>query len=390
MASMVGKNALLFATLPGMALVQPVACNVVEAPSLPDELVGLALEPVPAMVEVELQAFRAALASLDLALLDWQESLAAGDGSADKELARQAWIEAMGAWQRLEVLQVGPAASSLWSVGGEDLRDEIYSWPDTVSGCRVDTETVEQAWSEADFFTANFVNSYGLDALEHLLFAPLATECPAQVDIQAGWDALGESGVEANRAAYAIEVVRYADETAADLERRWQESVASDFVSGAAPWNSRAASLQSLFEALYYLETRTKDRKLAEPLGLRTCTASCGTLVESRLSGMSVAWIRVNLEVARELVEAGEDNGLDELLVQVGYPDLAEALVAAISVAEQEASSLEGPLDELIQSDPAAVTALLESIRGITDLLRGDVATVLLLQLPAEAAGDND
>ena len=41
--------------------------------------------------------------------------------------------------------------------------------------------TAEGLWSDDSYFSDNMVNAYGLDALEHLTFADLDTECPSQV-----------------------------------------------------------------------------------------------------------------------------------------------------------------------------------------------------------------
>ena len=43
--------------------------------------------------------------------------------------AQAQWIESANLWQQLELMQIGPAGSSLSVPGGQDMRDEIYSWP---------------------------------------------------------------------------------------------------------------------------------------------------------------------------------------------------------------------------------------------------------------------
>ncbi|MCO4745294.1 MAG: imelysin family protein [Proteobacteria bacterium] len=381
----------LLTVVTALALLQPVACDPPEVDDgISEQALALALAPVAEQVTAELAAFRAALSTLDEALAAWRTSLDSGDGATELDAARVAYLDTMAVWQRLEVLQIGPQASSLTGVGGEDLRDEVYSWPEAVSGCRVDTETVEAVWDDADFFTSNLVNSYGLDALEHLLYASPTTECPSQVGIQAGWDALGSTGVAQNRAAYSESLVDHLDGVAADLEARWSGDLGLAFAAGDAPWASSVEAVNALYDGLFYLETRTKDRKLAEPLSLRDCTVDCEALVESRLSGASIRWIRENLISARQLVAGGENDGLDALLVEVGHGDIGTELDAALATAIATAEGLDGAMDTLIASDAASVEALHDDIKVATDLIRGDLATVLLLQIPSEAAGDND
>ena len=51
---------------------------------------------------------------------------------------------------------------------------------------------------------------------------------------------------------------------------------------------------------------------------------------------------------------------------------------------------LEDPLSVLVQESPEDVQALHDDVKAIADLLKGDLATVMVLEIPAEAAGDND
>ena len=44
-------------------------------------------------------------------------------------VAQEAWFDTMRTWQVAELMQIGPAASSLTAIGGQDLRDVVYSWP---------------------------------------------------------------------------------------------------------------------------------------------------------------------------------------------------------------------------------------------------------------------
>jgi hypothetical protein len=74
----------------------------------------------------------------------------------------------------------------------------------------------------------------------------------------------------------------------------------------------------------------------------------------------------------------------------LGEEALADALLAALDRATLAAEALPGDLPTAMEADPAAVVALEAAVKEATDLLKGDVATVLRLQLPAEAAGDND
>lgn len=379
---------LLGGLLGGIALA-PVACD----PTPPDDEVPV-VEAISALLadfgpEVVLPAvarFRVEVTALEAAL-----------EAGDLDAARAAWIASFAAWQQVELLQVGPAAPSLTAVGGADLRDSIYSWP-TVNRCRVDQQTVAGGWDEADFFTTTLVNVHGLDALETLLFSPDGENaCPSQVDINASgsWDALGSEGVQARRLEYARALAAKIGVDADTLADAWSPE-GGDFSGALAearePWTSQHEALTAIFHAAFYLEVRTKDHKLAPPLGLGTCTTgACLEEVEATLAGQSTAAIVANLDGFRAAFTGGEGDGFDDLLVSLGYEQLATDVLARTEAARAAALALPVPVDAAAQGEHReALLAAHDAVKAVTDLLKTDVATVLALQLPVEAAGDND
>jgi len=306
-------------------------------------------------------------------------------------------LAAHGVWEELEVMQIGPAASSLTARGGQDLRDEVYSWP-TVNPCLVDQKTVQAAFDDPDFFQSHLVNAYGLDALAHLVFAPGdANACPPQVDINAAgtWDALGPDGVDAQRARYALALSEGLVQAAGALVHAW-EPQGGDFArllaapgTDDSPYQSETQALNAVFDGLFYLETVTKDRKLAEPLGLGDCSTDCADRVEAGATGTSSEWIAANLAGFSTLFTGGQGTGLDDLLAERGHANLAERIAAHAATAHTLALQL-GPLQDAIETHPEDALALYDAVKAVTDDLKGDVATVLALQLPSEAAGDAD
>lgn len=374
--------------LGGLAVVaafQNGGCDAPETPTqtgLPDLSGVLAALPDNVVVPT-IERFREAVVVLDRNATAWHAS----GSNDDKDVTKAAWSDAMRVWQELEAMQVGPLASSGASPVGMDFRDIVYSWP-TTSPCRVDQETVEAEWDAPSFFEDNLVNTYGLDALEHLLWADEANTCPGQIPINRDgtWDALGPAGVEANRAAYAAAVSSELLTQTDALLAAW-EGHALD----AATYGSEQEALNAVYTALFFLETSVQDLKFAEPLGVRTCTLDCLDLVESRgLSGGSNIWMSHNLIGITALYTGGVGLGVDDLLVTAGREDLDRDFKAALSAAQIAVDDLPGPIDAAIVQNERAATAAFEAIQAAADLLRGEVATVLALQIPSEAAGDND
>ncbi|MEC7947806.1 MAG: imelysin family protein [Myxococcota bacterium] len=352
----------------------------------------------PLVVLPAFAAFESDVDALAAAVADWQSTLAAGgDGESELVAAQESWVAAMVTWQQLELMQIGPAGSSLSAVGGQDLRDEIYSWP-TTNPCRVDQETVAGGYTAPDFFEVSLVNAYGLDALETLLFSGPGNACPNQVDINSSgsWAALGDAGVATARAAYAAALVDGVADTAAQLAGAWDPD-GGDFAGKLAmvnvetPYASEQEALNAVFNGLFYLETATKDRKLAVPIGLRDCAAAtCPDDVELWASGTSLAAIEGNLIGFQALFTGAEGGGFEERLEAAGHADLAVEINDKTDAALARVRSMDGSLVEILASSPAEAEALHADVKAVADLLKGDLATVMMLEIPSEAAGDND
>lgn len=331
-----------------------------------------------------LQSSTAALAALTYGDEGWEDARA---------LAQQDWLAAMGSWQRLEVMQVGPAAPSLDSDAGVDLRDAIYSWP-SVNPCRVDQETVLAEWDEADFFETRLINVVGLDAMETLLFAvDTENDCPGQVDINSdgSWDALGDA-VWDHRSAYASALADELVVVAGELQSAWvDEDHTAVLASGSSPYDSQQAALNAVFDALFYLELRTENDKIAPPLGLGDCTEDvCTEDLESPLAGDSHVWVRENLTGFQAMYLGADGDGFDDLLQEIGQGDVDDTIQAQLAATIAAADALEVPLQDAPEQAPDELAALYEEIKVLAELLDNDLSTVLSLTVPAEVAGDND
>ncbi len=349
---------------------------------------------VPAMDD-----FAARSDALVSAVGAWSE--AGGGEGAELDAARQAWRDAMTAWQFAELLQVGPAGPASAFVGGEGLRDRIYSWP-TTRPCGVDQNIVAERYAEADFFTAQLVNVLGLDALEYLLFyTGTDNDCPAQVAINADgtWRALDGQTLNQRRAAYAAVLADGIAAEAENLRSAW-DPAGSDFGgklaragSEGSPYASARHALEQVFHGMFYLDKITKDLKLAVPTGLSPdCPSAdgCPADLEARWSGFARESLAANIKAARALFDGGESGpGFADLLIEAGAADLAEQMRADF---DATIADLEGetPLDRLIVDDLEAAQALHGRVKAITDALKSRFVLVLDLDVPASGAADND
>lgn len=382
---------LLVAALAAVAVLRPVGCggHGKDAPSEVEEAVLAVLADTwPQVVDPALGRAEASAGALQVAVDAWAEAEREGDGAAARVDAQGAWIAAMGDWEQVELLRIGPLGSSLNAVGGQDLGDRVYSWP-TTNPCGVDQETVRGDFAQADFLDTHLVTAMGFDALEVLLWSePGVNACAADVDINTdgSWAALGADAGQQARAEYAAVLVGGLSATMAEARGAWEGPFGRAFAAGDDPYDSPTAALNASYDALFRLETQTKDNKLGEPLGLRDCGGSATCAPEGARSGTSRAWLAANLAGGRLLFTGGDGEGFDDLLAALGQGALSDDLLAAFDDADAAVAAMTGPVD----ADPAGATAAHAAIDALCALLREDLATVLALKVPSEAAGDND
>lgn len=359
-----------------------------------DVIKGMLEDVWPLVMEPQLDSTSDAASTLSGAVEAW---LTAEEADADTEAAQSAaqnaWSQTMAQWQRMEVMQLGPSASSVKAVGGSDIRDEIYSWPVT-NECKVDQVTAKLDWSESGFLDDALINSKGLDALEVLLFSERGVNsCSSMVSINRDgiWDELGEDGTAEARAGYAVVLANRVESDIERIRTGWTDGFADDLATAGEATSSFETELlgvNAIFDALFYLETVTKDRKMGWPLGLTDCGQDdCTTEIESPMAGGSSDWLAANLAGFEALFSGSEGFGMDDLLDSIGQAETATTVLENATTAMESAEGMSGDIGSVSNDELAGVHA---DLKGVTDLLKSDVATLLTLQVPSEAAGDND
>jgi uncharacterized protein len=330
---------------------------------------------------------------------------------AAKKLAsdptRDNWTAASDAWQLVEVMQLGPLGGTALP-GGQGLRDTFYTWP--LSGrCQIDRALVTKAYANADFGTTSLTTVRGLAALEYLLFyAGTDNGCGSSEDINAtgSWAALSKEELTARKAAYAKALADDLSARSGALVDLWDPSKGKFLTQfstagrGSTVYATPEAALNSVFDALIYVDSMTKDRKVAIPIGLvdpAACEAPpCPELLESRYSTRSLKNVRQNLVAMRKLVTGcGADFsgvGFDDLFDAVGAgavgDELDGDLVAAIAAVDKfPHASFE---EAMTKGDLESIKTIQVAIKRVTDTLKTDFVSVLHLDLPKRIAGDMD
>lgn len=365
---------------------------------------GASMGPPVAPAGAEAQAFLESLdrdlitptyASLSASTAALAQSTAAWRDAPADAMARAAaqadWQIAMDAWQRAEVLQIGPASRD--GVGSAGLRDELYSWPQH-NPCRVDQEVAKGAMDGPGFSDGRLVNAYGLDALEYLLFVEdAANQCPPQVPPNSdnAWSQMGPDEVAVRRARYAAAVGAQVHRDAQRLKAGW-DAFSTDLSTA---WPSGQAALNAVFAALFYLDLMAKDAKIGDVAGITAgcATDACPENVESRWSGRDARNLQANLRAA-EAVLFGADApgavGFTALLDARGAAALTQELRAALDAAIAAVEGLDAPFSELAMTRADDLRAAYTALKAVTDLLKTQFVTTLNLSVPDEGAADND
>jgi uncharacterized protein len=335
-------------------------------------------------------------------------SAAASQASADptaetRKAAQDAWVAAMGVWEQADVIRFGPAADPS-SAGGEGLRDEVYFWPQ-ISRCPVEQAIAGKTYADPAFATTALVNARGLYPLEYVLFYEgTDNTCgdAATINTSGSWAAISATDLAQRKADYAKVLAADIAARAHALASRWDPSAGnfeaelSTAGSGSHVYTTTQMALNAVSDALFYLDTETKDGKLAKPLGLVDCAnATCPEALESPFSHRSKDDIRNNLVGFRKIFvgceEGGAGTGFDDLLRAVGSGDLADRMTAAVDAAIAAVDAVEEPtFEEALAKDRPSVLAVYEAIRALTDLMKADFVSVLDLELPRRVEGDND
>jgi len=334
------------------------------------------------------------------AVAHWQASVNTDTGPAARADAQEAWREAMRRWQRCELHQVGPAAGES-KPGGEGVRDSIYSWP-TLNACRVDQELVSGDYESASFFDDELVNVQGLDALEYLLFVEgNENDCPpfATINSEGSWNALNEATLGQRRADYALACAGELVSQAQYLADAWDPDSGAygQILSGRTGdlISDSTEGMDLVFAALFYLEKQVKDAKLAPPLGIKECDEStCPDDLESPWAHHSLENMRANVEGFKHVffgsVDGSEAVGFDDFLLARGESVLAKAIAEGLDAVADAMNSIEEDAVTSLGSDPAALASVHEKLAVVATLLKGSISVALLLEVPTEAANDND
>lgn len=342
--------------------------------------------------------------ALATGVTDYCAALGTEDEAVRLDEARARWRAAMDAWQMAEMMLFGPAA-----MDANTLRDRIYAWPVT-SSCAVDQGVMLRYQDSAGYdVSAQLTNRRGLDALEYLLFAPdLDTTCAVLI-APAGWDELEDDVKRDARCRYAEAAAFDLVEQAAIARDAWEPDRGNYLaeLSNAGDRDTFASAHEAVnvvSNAMFYSDSEVKDMKLGQPAGIviNACNAvqePCTSELESAFARRSKENVVANLRGFDMMFrgygpgQSPDDAtglGFDDFLRAAGADELADTMIADIENALAAAQAIPGSLSEALAGDYQSVVDAHTSVKTVTDNLKSQFLTILGLDIPNSAAGDND
>lgn len=316
-------------------------------------------------------------------------------------LSKAQWVTTMNQWQMAEVMQIGPL-----TVNSSTLRNNIYSWP-TISSCGVDQDVM--------FFKNGSINTTpyditqrtstrrGLDAIEYLIYnESLDHSCTSEKTVLATWPALSDEEKRVARCSFAVEVADDITNSAEQLNAQW--AVYAQTLKNAGQSGNEFADVHdgvnAVSDALFYLDSIVKDKKIGIPLGL--FTNDCGGVgsvcvenVESPLSQESISHLMANLLAFKQIFTGqGSDStntiGFDDYLINVDDKATSDAIIAATQQAIDDLNNYQVSLSAQLTNDATVVETSHGNVKVVTDQMKADFINSLALKLPTTSAGDND
>lgn len=329
--------------------------------------------------------------------------------SSARSAAQAAWKTTMDAWQTTTLHELGPIQAN-----NNALRNRISSFArgSALSTCGVD-QAVVLANSNPNFsLSSRSANQRGLGAVEYLLFSDnLEHSCSSQITETTDWNTRPEIERKQLRCAYAQTLAVDIDAAAQRVVKAWlidADNYRSEFINP----SSLDTNLKALSDALFYLDTETKDTKLGIPLGINaTCSQpSCPEVIESPYAEYSLNNIAQNLRSFLNLLQGGSGLGFDDIIAQAGVAEVTELMRQNTEAAIGEINTMSTSLRqqaEGISNEEAAQTCLTAAntpdsqrsipacnlygyLRRVTDTLKVGFVAAVDVDLPDRAQSDND
>ncbi len=349
------------------------------------------------------------LSSTTGALASYCDAIGSANEANARSTAQDSWKKNMDTWQLTELHQLGPVLDNSGL-----LRNRIFSFTrgNPISTCGIDQSVVVASNNSGFNVSTRSTNQRGLGALEYLLFnEDLSHTCPSQVAETSDWNTRSERERRQLRCDYAELLAADIASAATSLHAAWQTE-GGNYRSQFLNPTSTGKNLKALSDALFYLDTDTKDAKLGIPLGINaSCSQiTCPEVIESPYAEHSLSNIENNLQAFLSLLTGGSGLGFDDIIAQAGVAQVTTMLQSNANAALSEINAMNESLKQQVEgitdtSDEQACQSAADNpdgartipacnlygyIRWVTDALKTGFVAAVAVDLPDRAQSDND
>lgn len=371
------------------------------------------------------EAFKEDAKELDSSIKQYCQTLDVLSDLSEEQLKnlrkpiQENWKDTMRGYHKLAMMEFGPQASLLTAP-----LQAIYSFERELK-CRVDLTLIQLDRGGSERLPRlDVVDNYnvrGLDTIEALYFTGInEARCERTQRPLSRWFKKPILEREKQICLYASHLSGHIVEKANEMQKGWspqQGHYTAQMLRAGAP----IEKTNEISQALFMLDTNTKDLKLSYPAGFEVklgneqtkCPeASCPEAREHPYAEFGLDALEASLEGFQLLFEGrGFETGVngmgfDDLLRDRDYSDLANSMLENTNNILKKVRELkkEKTLGELLTGiDQTAcenttsdnrlveVCALVWDIRSVSNLLKFDYLSALQeLSAPGQAQGDND
>lgn len=303
----------------------------------------------------------ATLNNTSVALRQAAEAFATAPDMDGLVALRAAWNTTMDAWMACEMFRYGLQYT-------ENLNQRIAYV--SVNTTLIENEISGSGPIDAAYIANAGVTRKGLYALEYLLY---------NGDDAALLDAFTTAPTAERRRTYTTSLCTDVAVRVAAVQDAWNGGYASAFI--AATQSDISGSLNVLVNAwIEHIELVRRD-KVQLPSGIEAGDVPNPAAVENRLSGRSIANIKLAVQQWQRIFDSAGGSGLDDNLDAINARYEGDALSARIrqemqaSLAACDAITL--PLNEAVIGQQPEVNALFLALKRLTVLTKLDMASQL-------------
>lgn len=285
---------------------------------------------------------------------------------AHLDVARNTWLSALMAWERVVTYDFGPATSTFGS-----LNYDVGTFPANVP-------KIEAAIANGDTSTQNFErDKRGFYALEYLLFSDASKPIVSADSTQ--------------RRAYLLALARHLHNNLKPLRAAWI-TYRSGFVQNSG--TDAGSSMSLLFNAMNMSYEMIKNFKIAIPAGRRLGQLPAPQLVEAYHSGNSIRALKAHIRGVFELWSGNEpsQHGFQYYLRVVPNGDrlIADTKLQIDSVnIALDAFADNERLSDLIASNDPRIDTLVEQTQKMSRFLKSELSSLIGIAI-TYSSGDGD